>query len=103
MIIKKEFVKFQGRYHLLTMEDVEYLQKHGKWPKGYKQINWDEEDFNFASIQEFLGDKLPDYRAYNIGFFASKFDIPVRKRKTYTKLYPEVNTYPRYWLEEMLG
>ncbi len=101
MEIKRDFVKFNGRYHLLDLDDVAYLKKHGRWPLGYKAINWEKEAKNFVSLREFFGKRVEKSKAYRLAVLADYMGIPVLKRAIQNKEYSFINTFPKYWLEEM--
>lgn len=105
MDLNRRFVKFDGTYHLITLQDVQFYQTNNRWPGDYQEINWDEEiaSNNFVAVKDFLHFALEDKRAYTLAVLANYLGVPVIKVKVDASDYPLVNTYPRYWLHQMLA
>jgi hypothetical protein len=98
--IRKRFVKCNGRYHLLTLEDVKYAKKHNKWPAAYEEVELENEGSNFMTISAFTGKKPSHDEAIQFAKLASQLGVPIIKKEIAGQT---INSYPKYWLEEMFS
>lgn len=101
--LSKRYVKRDGEYYLLSLEDLRFMKSQNKLPEGMEEINWEKEisSGDFISLNSFLGRKPTHDEARDVSKLAGILGVPSIK-----KLFPgsdlPTNIYPNKWLTEVL-